>query len=193
VGILVRSNPKERVVALLFQDRLRVQRVCERLRQLENIVDLKRGYEREMDRLRHSAYRTEDYQNQLRQMFQSRLQELLELTIKRAEDEMLRQQDFAALEKIYSELLSVVEAHSSQEEQVQLVRDIYEFNRDRLRNQRLKELYGKVLVCTSRDELQALWEQTRLELMSNRRHLGPEFENMVTKHFDERLARLSVA
>jgi len=115
-----------------------------------------------MDRLRRSAYRTEDYQDQLRQVFQSRLQELLELTIKRAEDEMLRQQDFSALEKIYGELLSVVEAHSSQEEQIQLVRDIYEFNRDRLRNQRLKELYEKVLVCSSRDELQTLWDDTRL-------------------------------
>jgi hypothetical protein len=29
--------------------------------------------------------------------------------------------------------------------------------------------------------------------MGNRRHLGPEFENVVTKHFDERLARLFVA
>jgi hypothetical protein len=126
-------------------------------------------------------------------VFQSRLQELLELTIKRAEDEMLRQEDFSALEKIYGELLSVVEGHGNQEEQVQLVRDIYEFNRDRLRNQRLKELYERVLICTSRNELETLWEETRAELMSNRRHLGPEFENVVTKHFDERLARLSLA
>jgi hypothetical protein len=49
------------------------------------------------------------------------------------------------------------------------------------------------MVCTSRDELQTLWQETRLELMGNRRHLGPEFENVVTKHFDEGLARLSVA
>ena len=193
VGIMVRCNPKERVVTLLFQDRLGVQRVRERLRRLESIVDLRKEYESQMDRLRRSAYRTEDYQDQLRQVFQSRLQELLEFTIQRAEDEMLRQQDFSALEKIYGELVIVVEEHSSQEEQIQLVRDLYEFNRDRLRNQRLKELYGKVLVCTSRDELQTLWEETRLELVSNRRHLGPEFENVVTKHFDERLASLSVA
>jgi hypothetical protein len=106
---------------------------------------------------------------------------------------MLRQQDFSALEKISSELLTLVEEHGSQEEQIQWVRDLYEFNRDRLRNQRLKSLYGKVLACTSRDGLQALWEETRLELMSNRRHLGPEFENLVTKHFDEQLARLSGA
>jgi hypothetical protein len=193
VGIMLRCNRKEGVVALLFQDRLGVQRVRERLRRLEGIVDLRKEYEREMDRLRRSAYRTEDYQEQVRQVFQSRLQELLERTIKRAEDEMLRQQDFSALEKIYSELLTVVEEHSSQEEQVQLVRDLYEFNRDRLRNQRLKGLYGKVLLCTSRDELEELWAETRLEFMSNRRHLGSEFENVVTKYFDERLARLSAA
>ena len=190
---MLRCNRKEGVVALLFQDRLGVQRVRERLRRLESIVDLRKEYEREMDRLRRSAYRTEDYQEQVRQVFQSRLQELLERTIKRAEDEMLRQQDFSALEKIYSELLTVVEEHSSQEEQVQLVRDLYEFNRDRLRNQRLKGLYGKVLLCTSRDELEELWAETRLEFMSNRRHLGSEFENVVTKYFDERMARLSAA
>jgi hypothetical protein len=193
VGIMARCNPKERVVALLFQDRLGVPRICERLRRIERIVDLRKEYEREMERLRRSAYRTEDYQDQLRRVFQGRLQELLELTIKRAEDEMLRQQDFSALEKIYGELLTVVEAHSSQEEQLQLVRDLYDFNRDRLRNQRLKELYGKVLVCTSRDELQTLWEETRLELVSNRRHLGPGFENVVTKYFDEGLTRLAGA
>jgi len=192
VGIIVSCDPKERVVRLLFHDRLSVERVGERLRRLDSIVDLKREYEREMDRLTRSAYRTEDYQDQLRQVFQTRLQELLEFTIKRAEDEMLREQDFSALEKIYGELLTVVEEHSSQEEHIQLVRDLYEFNRDRLRNQRLKELCEKVLVCSSRHELETLWEETRLEFMNNRRHLGPEFENVATKHFDERLARLSV-
>jgi hypothetical protein len=193
VGVMVRCKPKERVVALLFQDRLGVPRICERLRRLENIVDLRKEYEHGTERLRRSAYRTEDYQDQLREVFQSRLHELLELTINRAEDEMLRQQDFSALEKIYGELLTVVEAHSSQEEQLQLVRDLFEFNRDRLRNQRLKELYRKVLACTSRDELQTLWEETRLELVGDRRHLGPEFESVVTKYFDEGLIRLSGA
>jgi hypothetical protein len=193
VGIMVRCNPKEGVVALRFQDRLGVERVLERLRRVESVVDLRKEYEREMDRLRRSAHRTEDYQDQVRQVFQSRLQELLELTIKRTEEEMLRQQDFSALEKIATELLTLVEEHGSQEEQVQLVRDLYEFNRDRLRNQRLKGLYGKVLACTARDRLQALWEETRLELMSNRRHLGPEFESVVTNYFDQQLARLSHA
>jgi len=91
---MLRCNRKEGVVAVLFQDRLGAQRVRERLRRLEGILDLRKEFEREMDRLRRSAYRTEDYQEQVRQVFQSRLQELLERTIKRAEDEMLRQQDF---------------------------------------------------------------------------------------------------
>jgi len=50
-------------------------------RRLEGILDLRKEFEREMDRLRRSAYRTEDYQEQVRQVFQSRLQELLERTI----------------------------------------------------------------------------------------------------------------
>jgi hypothetical protein len=193
VGLMLRCDPRQRVVTFIFLDRLGVHRILERLRRIERIGELRAEYERQMERLKHTAYRTEDYQEQLREAFQGRLQQLLELAIGRAEEKMLRQHDLETLEQTFHELLALVEQNSTQEEQIQLVRDLYDFNRDRLRNQRLNDLERKVRACGSRDRLKALWEETRLELIKNRRHLGPEFESAVTKHFDEQLARLAPA
>jgi type I site-specific restriction-modification system R (restriction) subunit len=169
---------------------LGVHRILERLRRIERIGELREEYEQQIERLKRISYRTEDYQEQLRKAFQSRVQDLLELTIKRAEERMLRQHDFGTLEKTFHELLTRVEENSTQEEQIQLVRDLYEFNRDRLSNQRLDDVKRKVRACASRGRLKVLWDEIRLELIKNRRHLGPEFESAVTKHFDEQLARL---
>jgi len=193
VGLMLRCNPKELVVSLLFRDRLGVDRILERLRRSGRIADLKKDYERQIERLKQSPYRTEDYQQQLGEVLQSRLQQLLEGAMEQAEEKMLGQEDFGTLEKIFHELLALVEEHSTQEEQMQLVRDLYEFNRDRLRNKRLNDLMRKVRACASRDKLNALWDETRVELINNRRHLGPEFESAVTRHFDEQLARLAAA
>jgi hypothetical protein len=193
VGLILRCDPRQRVVTFIFQDRLGVYRILERLRKMGRIGELRAEYERQIERLQHSGYRTEDYQEQVKEAFQGRLQELLDLTIERAEEKMLRQHDFETLENTYHELLTLVEQDGTQEEQIQLVRDLYDFNRDRLRNQRLRDLERKVRGCRSRDRLKALWVETRPELINNRRHLGPEFENAVTKHFDEQLARLGAS
>ncbi|MGB6281253.1 MAG: hypothetical protein WBG91_13660, partial [Syntrophobacteria bacterium] len=74
--------------------------------------------------------------------------------------------------------------------QIQLVTDMYEFNRDRLRNRRLEAIYGEIHGCSTTAELFELWQILRLELKNNQSHLGKEFEDLVTSRFDQQLEQL---
>lgn len=190
VGLMVRYNRTTAVINFLFQDRFGIQPVVERLRREESIFELKNLYHRELKRLRSRSQPTQDYQNQLSAEFHKRLHGLIERTLKQAEERMRREGDFDGLEGVFHELLSLVEEDSFSDEQVQLVKDMYEFNRDRLRNQRLKEIYDQIDSCASPENLRKIWKKIREELISNRRHLGEEFEALVASRLDERLAEL---
>ena len=76
------------------------------------------------------------------------------------------------------------------DEQVQMLKDMYEFSRDRLRKRRLETIFQEIDGCTSDSDLTKLWKKIRAELVKNRRHLGKEFEDLVTARFDEQLKRL---
>jgi hypothetical protein len=190
VGIMLNCNDKERVVKPLFQDRLQVHRVIERIRGQENILRLKNLYHRELKRLRNHIYHTEDYQKLLSETFHDKLQQLIDHKLKEAEKRMRQQRNFSAIERIFYELMELAEENDLSEEQVQLAKDMYEFNRDRIRNRSLEIIYREIDACTETDDLMELWNKTRSELLNNRRHFGKEFEDLVTARFDRQLEGL---
>jgi hypothetical protein len=191
VGLILNYNADERVVRLLYQDRLQVKRLLERVAGQENILRLKHLYHRELKRLKNYIYNTEDYQKLLSESFHKRLEELIEQAFKNAQKRMRQQRSFAGMERVLAELLTLAEENAFSDEQIQLVKDMYEFNRDRLRNRRLEVIYREIDACTSNASLLELWKKVRAELVNNRRHLGKEFEDLVTARFDEQLKRLT--
>jgi len=189
VGLMLKCNDKERVVKPLYQDRLQMHRVLERIRGQENILRLKNLYHRELKRLKNHDHHTEDYQKLLSDSFHERLQQLIDQTLKSTQKRMRQQRNFSGIELIFAELMALAEENAFSEEQVQLVKDMYEFNRDRLRNRRLEMIYQAINDCRAAADLMELWKEIRSELLNNRRHLGKEFEDLVTARFDEQLAR----
>ncbi len=193
VGLILSYGEAERIIKPLYQDRLQVHHVFERIRGQENILRLKNLYHRELKKLKNHPYHTEDYQKQLSECFHERLQELIEESLSRAQKRMRQQRSFAGIERVFAELITLAEENRFSDEQIQLVKDIYEFNRDRLRNRRLEEIYQEIQDCTSTTDLRELWKKVRSELVNNRRHLGKEFEDLVTARFDNKLERLTEA
>jgi hypothetical protein len=191
VGLMLKQNERERVVKPLYQDRLQVHQVLERIRSQENISRLKNLYHRELKRLKNHDYDTEDYQELLSDSFHERLQHLIDSTLKSAQTRMRQQRSFSSIERIFAELLELAEENRFSEEQVQLVKDLYEFNRDRLRNRRLEMIYREINSCKEAADLMELWKEIRAELLNNRRHFGKEFEDLVTARFDEQLEGLT--
>jgi hypothetical protein len=191
VGLILKHSAKERVVKPLYQDRLQVHRVLERIRGQENILRLKNLYHRELKRLRNHAYHTEDYQKLLSDSFHERLQELIDQGIKKAQKRMRQQRSFSGIERVFTELMALAEENAFSEEQIQLVKDMYEYNRDRIRNLRLEVIYREINQCTDGADLMELWQKIRSELVKNRRHFGQEFEDLVTAGFDRRLERFN--
>jgi hypothetical protein len=103
---------------------------------------------------------------------------------------MRQQRSFAGIERVLDELMVLAEENSFSEEQIQLAKDMSEFNRDRLRSHRLEAIYREILKCTNTKELLRLWKKVRAELVNNRRHLGKEFEDLVTARFDQQFEKL---
>jgi hypothetical protein len=122
--------------------------------------------------------------------FHERLQQLIDQSLKNAQKRMRQQRSFVGIERVFAEVMGLAEENSLSEEQVQLTKDMYEFNRDRLRNRRLKMIYREINGCNATADLTELWKEIRSELLNNRRHLGKEFEDLVTARFDEQLERL---
>ena len=190
VGLMLECNDKERVVKPLYQDRLQMHRVLERIRGQENILRLKNLYHRELKRLKNHDHHTEDYQKLLSDSFHERLQELIEQALKDMQKRMRQQRSFSGIERVFAELMALAEENAFSEEQIQLVTDMLEFNRDRLRSRRLEAIYRQIHGCSTTVALIELWRKIRAELVNNRSDLGKEFEDLVTARFDQQLKQL---
>ncbi len=190
VGIILLYNPDEGVAKPFYQDRLQPQLVLEQIQDQQEISRLKNLYHRELKKLKNYTYHTEDYQKLLSDSFHERLQKLIEQALKNLQKRMRQQRNFSGIERVFAELMALAEENAFSEEQIQLVTDMYEFNRDRLRNRRLEAIYGEIHGCSTTAELFELWQNIRLELKNNQSHLGKEFEDLVTSRFDQQLEQL---
>ena len=190
VGIILLYNPDEGVAKPFYQDRLQLQLVLEQIQDQQEISRLKNLYHRELKKLKNYTFHTEDYQKLLSDSFHERLQKLIEQALKNLQKRMRQQRNFSGIERVFAELMALAEENAFSEEQIQLVTDMYEFNRDRLRNRRLEAIYGEIHGCSTTAELFELWQILRLELKNNQSHLGKEFEDLVTSRFDQQLEQL---
>jgi hypothetical protein len=178
------------VLKPLYQDRLQIQVVLEQMQDQQEILRLKNLYHRELKKLKNYTYHTEDYQRLLSDSFHERLQKLIEQTLKNLQKRMRQQRSFSGIERVFAKLMALAEENAFSEEQIQLVTDMYEFNRDRLRSRRLEAIYREIHGCSTTAELFELWQKIRLELMNNQSHLGKEFEDLITSRFDQQLEQL---
>ncbi|MCG6919320.1 MAG: hypothetical protein LJE89_17460 [Deltaproteobacteria bacterium] len=190
LGIILQVNLDKAVLKVLFQDRLEIERILAKIREEDDILRLKHLYHRSLKKLRNHPYHTEDYQKTLSDSFHLRLQELIDRAMHKAQKRMRQQRSFAGIERVLDELMVLAEENDFLEEQIQLAKDMFEFNRDRLRRRRLEAIYREISSCLNVEALIKLWEKIRTELVNNRRHLGKEFEDLVTARFDEQLQTL---
>jgi hypothetical protein len=190
LGIILQVNPDKAVLRVLFQDPLEIEQVLKQVREKDDILPLKHLYHRELKKLRNHPHYTEDYQKILSDTFHRRLQELIDRAMHKAQKRMRQQKSFAGIERGLNELMVLAEENSFTEEQIQLAKDMFEFNRDRLRSSRLEAINREILNCNRTEDLLKLWKKVRAELVSNRRHLGKEFEDLVTTRFDQRFEKL---
>jgi hypothetical protein len=140
VGIILLYNPDEGVAKPFYQDRLQIQLVLEQMQEQQEILRLKNLYHRELKKLKNYAYHTEDYQKLLSDSFHERLEKLIKRALKDLQKRMRRQRSFSGIERVFAELMALAEENAFSEEQIQLVTDMHEFNRDRLRSRRLEAI-----------------------------------------------------
>jgi hypothetical protein len=190
VGIILFYNPDEALVKPLYQDRLQIHMVLKQIQEQQEIVRLKNFYHRELKKLKNYTYHTEDYQKLLSDSFHERLQKLIEQALKDLQKRMRQQRSFSGIERVFAELMALAEENAFSEEQIQLVTDMHEFNRDRLRSRRLEAIYRAIHDCSTTAELLELWQKIRVELVNNQSDLGREFEDLVTARFDQQLKQL---
>jgi hypothetical protein len=189
-GVILFYNSDQGVVKPLYQDRLQIQLVSKQMQEQQEILRLKNFYHRELKKLKNYTYHTEDYQKLLSDSFHERLQQLIEQALKDLQKRMRQQRSFSGIQRVFTELMDLAEENAFSEEQIQLVTDMHEFNRDRLRSRRLEAIYREIHGCSTTAELFELWQKIRVELVNNQSDLGKEFEDLVTSRFDQQLELL---
>jgi hypothetical protein len=190
LGIILMPNEEAGIVKPLFRDRLQIPAILQRVREQKEISQLKFLYHRELKKLRNHAYPTEDYQKILSDAFHERLQGLIEQSLEKGQRRMRQQRSFAGIERVFADLMELAEENDFSPEHIQLIKDMVEFNRDRLRSHRLEAIYRKINGCSKTADLQRLWKKVRAELINDRLHLGKEFEDLVTARFDQKREEL---
>jgi hypothetical protein len=149
VGIILLYNSDEGVAKPFYQDSLQLQLILEQMQDQQEISPLKNLYHRELKKLKNYTYHTEDYQKLLSDSFHERLQKLIEQALKNLQKKMRQQRSFSAIERVFAELMALAEENAFSDEQIQLVTDMYEFNRDRLRSRRLEAIYLEINGCST--------------------------------------------
>ena len=68
--------------------------------------------------------------------------------------------------------------------------DLYEVRKDQIRREKLDEINGLIKTISDTHELKDYWDSVKWYLMNNRPFLGKEFENLISKKFDQAALRL---
>ena len=68
--------------------------------------------------------------------------------------------------------------------------DLYEVRKDQIRREKLEEINALIENITDIHELKDYWDSVKWYLMNNRPFLGKEFENLISKKFDEATNRI---
>jgi hypothetical protein len=68
--------------------------------------------------------------------------------------------------------------------------DLYEVRKDQIRREKLDEIDALIETINDTHELKDYWDSVKWYLMNNRPLLGKEFENLISKKFDEATIRL---
>ena len=190
-GILLRLDMKNRVLNILFKDRMDIEKRIKHIYEIDNLEQLKNYYHYSLRTLRKSPYLTDDYELALEKAYEQRLREILEHVILKARDQMHMMKEPGDVKRLRDDLLGRALEMGLTSEQKDMINDIYELRQEEIKREKLTEILTGIKSISNRDELKDYWDSIKWYLYENRPFLGKEFEILVAREFDKAYAMLS--
>jgi len=189
-GVVLKRDDSHHVLAIDYVDKINITQKVSYMRNITEVDQLKNYFYYSLRSLRKNPFHTEDYERALERVYESRLNDIIDLIIQQSKRQMALLQDFREIHKVVSDLNERALDLGFTEEQKHRLHDLYELRKDQLKREKLGEISEVVESINEERELRDYWNSIKWYLSNNRAYLGKEFEGLVAKKFDEKILNI---
>jgi hypothetical protein len=189
-GLVMKKDTSQRVLSIDFVDKINVPQKISYMGTITDVEQLKNYFHHSLRSLRKSPLYTEDYELQLEEAYDKRLVEITDLMLDQVKQQMALLNELKELQNLFSDLMDRALEIGFTDDQRNRLGDLYEVRKDQIRREKLDEISALIEAIHDTHELKDYWDSVKWYLMNNRPFLGKEFENLISKKFDEAAIRL---
>jgi len=189
-GLLLHKDDSQRVLTVDFMDRINTLRKISHMKTISDVDQLKNYFHYSLQSLRKSPFFTDDYELQLEDAFNKRLEEISDLILDQVKKQMELLKDFKEIHRLYTDLMDRSLDIGFTEDQNHRLNDLYELRKDELKMKKLEEINGLIEEIQDISELKDYWDGIKWYLLNNRAFLGKEIENLIARNFDEAIKKI---
>lgn len=184
-GIILRVEDFPNVLSIDFEDRINIPRKIACMASIDSAKRLRIYFRNSVRTLRKHPFYTDDYQMQLETAYKTRLDEIIDVILEQAKQQMDQIEDFEELHNLLSNLLKDSRKTGILDENKYRLKDLYELRKDSLTREKLTEIERVLGTIRDTHELKEYWNKIKWYLQKNRKFFGKQIENIVAKKFDE--------
>jgi hypothetical protein len=189
-GLVMKEDTTQRVLTIDFVDKINISQKISYMGTITDVEQLKNYFHHSLRSLRKSPFHTEDYELQLEKAYDKRLVEITDLMLDQVKQQMAVLNDLKEIQNLFSDLMERTLEIGFTDEQRHRLSDLYEVRKDQIRREKLEEINAFIKTISDIHELTDYWDSVKWYLMDNRPFLGKEFENLISKKFDEAALRI---
>jgi hypothetical protein len=189
-GLVMKKDSSQRVLSVAFVDKINMSQKISYMGTITDVEQLKNHFHHSLRSLRKSPFQTEDYELQLEEAYDKRLVEITDLMLDQVKQQMTLLHDLREIRNLFSDLMDRALEIGFTDEQRNRLSDLYEVRKDQIRREKLDEINALIDTINDTHELKDYWDSVKWYLMNNRPFLGKEFENLISKKFDEAALRI---
>ena len=184
------ASTQERAIDVAYRDTVRFDSMVQTLFETWDMEELQRTYDEYVVEIRMKMPAgAEDFENELQRACRQQQNKINERVLKGFQEKLARVWNISEFDKVRREISATRAKFAFTEEQKYLLDEISEFNRFRLRDNFLDTIYHEINTLNSRESLLKFWNDIRYELFMYRSFIGKEYETLIAKFIDEKLAR----
>ena len=189
-GLLIREEESQSVLFIDFVDGINISQKVSYLKTITDLEQLKNYYHYSLRSLRNTPFYTDDYELTLEKAFERRMEEITDLMIDQAKEQMTVLKDFGEIHSLVTDLMDRSLDIGFTDDQRHRLNDLYELRKDTLKREKLNEIEGFLGTLTKPYELKDYWDSIKWYLQKNRAYAGKEYEVLIAKKFDQAMARI---
>ncbi len=189
-GLVLTRDELHNVLNVDFRDRIDIWQKINYMGTITNLDQLKNYYYYSLRSLKKYPFYSEDYEALLETAYEKRKQIITDGMVKKFHEQMQMASEFSELYELLQNLLSRSYEIGFSSEQRQRILDLYQLRKEQLLRDKLTEIKHMLGSIQDRNELEDYWNSLKWYLYENRPVAGKEFESLVAKEFDRKLAEL---